>query len=206
MTAVILKIADEFGGHRFGPFGLGAVHFGTDRSRCQVILDGSTGLAPCHAVFTISQGNVFSVAPIDRSCTLFVIRSGSNRANQVMGATALGPNDSFSLGTLNGPRFSIEVQIQPRSFPSQQSQARHPSQPGYANAFGQEVHRQVETRLLTKFPMYRIVYEFWYKYKTGVLSQPRNVIALVVAALGFLGTGCLGCVGSLAALIRHFVP
>ena len=156
---------------------------------CQIVLDASTGLAPCHAVFTIGPGLQFSIAPIDRSCAVYVIRSGTTRANQVMGATALGPNDSFTLGSINGARFFIESQQSTPLGQSRSSHARHPSQPGYATAFGQEVQRQMETRLLTKFPMYRVAHEYWYKYKTGVLSQPRNVIALVVMVLGFLGTG-----------------
>ena len=204
--AVVLKLSEAFGGHRFGPFSSGAVHFGTDRGRCQIVLDASTGLAPCHAVFTIGPGLQFSIAPIDRSCAVYVIRSGTTRANQVMGATALGPNDSFTLGSINGARFFIESQQSTPLGQSRSSHARHPSQPGYATAFGQEVQRQMETRLLTKFPMYRVAHEYWYKYKTGVLSQPRNVIALVVMVLGFLGTGCIGCMGTLAALFQQFMP
>ena len=203
---VVLKLGESFGGHRFGPFGSGAIQFGTDRSRCQVVLDVSTGLSACHAVFTIGQGSTFSVAPIDRQCAVFVIRAGSNRANQVMGATALGANDSFTLGSINGPQFFIESQQNVPMGQPRHSQARHPNQPGYAHAFGQEIQRQVETRLLTKSPMYRIVYEYWYKYKTGVLSQPRNVIALVVTIFVFLSSGCFGCLGSLAVLFQQFMP
>ena len=105
--AVVLKLSEAFGGHRFGPFSSGAVHFGTDRGRCQIVLDASTGLAPCHAVFTIGPGLQFSIAPIDRSCAVYVIRSGTTRANQVMGATALGPNDSFTLGSISGRVFLL---------------------------------------------------------------------------------------------------
>jgi len=123
-----------------------------------------------------------------------------------MGATTLGPNDSFVLGTLSGPKFSIQMQPGAGHNHSRNAQSRHPSQAGYGNALGQEVQRQVETQLLTKFPMFRIAYEYWYKYKTGVLSQPRNIIALIVLALGFFGTGCIGCMGSIAAMIQQFVP
>ena len=110
------------------------------------------------------------------------------------------------LGSLQGPQFTLTSQgVHPGQQPPGQ-QGRRPGQPGYGQAFGQEVQRQFESHLLTKVPAYRVFHEYWYKYKTGVLSQPRNIIALAVIALGFLGTICVGCAGSLVALFTQFLP
>jgi hypothetical protein len=71
---------------------------------------------------------------------------------------------------------------------------------------GKEVKRQVETHLWTKIPAFRVFQQFFYQYKTGVLTQPRTLIALAVVAVGFLGTLCVGCLGGIFTLFTQFVP
>ena len=193
MSEIYLQLTPQHGGHRFGPFHTGAVYLGTDRSKCQILLDSSTGLAPCHAVLTISANQTFTLAATSRSHPVFVVPPGDSKAYACLDPVTVQAGSMIYLGSLQGPQFTLVHQgARPTGRPPGQH-GRAPGQPGYGRAIGQEAQRQVETHLLTKVPAYRVFQEYWYKYKTGVLSQPRNVIGLVVVILGFLGTFCFGC-------------
>jgi hypothetical protein len=205
MSETFLQMSPDQGGHRFGPFAAGAVYFGTDRNKCQIMLDVTSGLAPCHAVLTISPSGHYTVAPTARNHALYVVKAGSNQGNIAVNPTPMNVGDTLYLGSLQGANFTIEASRGVSSPPPGAQPGRRPGQPGYAAAFGQEVQRQVETKMLTKMPLFRLLNEYWYKYKTGVLSQPRNVIGLVVVIVGFLGTGCVGCLGSLFAALSQIL-
>lgn len=205
MKQTFLQLSPEQGGHRFGPFKPGAVYFGTDRSKCQIMLDASSGLAPCHAVLTIAPDGSYTVSPTDRSHALYVVKANSSSALPIMNPVSINPGDALILGSTQGAKFVLEAAGIGRNPPPGMA-GRRPGQPGYADAFGQEVQRRIETNMLTKVPLFRLLNEYWYKYKTGVLSQPRNVIGLVVLLIGFLGTGCVGCFGALFAALSQILP
>lgn len=225
MSETYLQLAPEQGGHRFGPFRGGAVYFGTDRGRCQIMLDTSTGLSPCHAILAIAPNGTYTFSVTDRANEAYVIQAGSNQAHRVSGAFNMNPGDTLCLGSTQGPRFTIQraggvsapysgraANVPPghnappgyNAPPGQMG--RRPGQPGYGQALGQEVHRQVEASLLTKVPIFRVAQEWLYRYKTGSLSNPRNLISLVVVVLGMLITGCVGCAGAIGALISQLGP
>lgn len=206
LSETYLQLAPEQGGHRFGPFRGGAVYFGTDRGKCQIMLDSSMGLAPCHAILAISANGTYTLSVTDRSNVAYVIRGG--QAHQVSTSLAMQVGDSLCLGSLQGPRFTIQrtgsVAAPPGRAPGQMGRA--PGQPGYGQAIGQEVQRQVETQLWTKVPLFRVIQQWMYRYNTGSLSNPRNVMSLVTVLLGLLVTGCVGCFGGIAALISQISP
>ena len=207
MSETYLQLSPQHGGHRFGPFRTGAVYFGTDRSKCQIILDSSSGVGPCHAILTIAPNQTYTLSATSRSHPVFVVPPGSSQAYACLDPVTIQAGSTIYLGSIQGPQFSlIRHGAQPNtSPPGAAPPGRRPGQPGYGDAIGQEVHRQVESHLLTKVPAFRIFQEYWYKYKTGVLSQPRNIIALVVIALGFVGTGCMGCVSSIIAVFAQIL-
>jgi len=205
MNATYLQLAVSQGGHRYGPFGAGAVYFGTDRSKCQIMLDTTSGLAPCHAVLTISATGQYSLSVTDRNNVVFVVQPGTQRAHQVIQPITVQSGATIYLGSLQGFQFSIQATAGAPAHAAPGSAARHPGQPGYGDAIGQEIQRRVETQLFTKVPAFRIFQEYWYKYKTGVLSQPRNVIALVFVGFGFLATLCLGCGTGIVALVSQIL-
>ena len=205
MSETYLQLSHQYGGHRFGPFATGSVYMGTDRSKCQILLDSSTGLAPCHAVLTISAGPKFTLSATSRSHPVFVVPPGDSKAYACLDPVTVQAGCTIYLGSLQGPQFSLNHQSTRAVAQPPGQQGRAPGQPGYGRAIGQEAQRQIETHLLTKVPAYRVFQEYWYKYKTGVLSQPRNVIGLVVLVIGFLATACTGCGASVVAIFAKIL-
>ncbi len=72
---------------------------------------------------------------------------------------------------------------------------RYDRQGGLGNALASEAERQLRSRMIAKIPFARDAYNYWYRYQSGALLQPRVIIPLIGSILVFMGGAIVSCVG-----------
>lgn len=213
---IYLQLVPEQGGIRFGPFRQ-RFDIGSDARRTQLVLDARHGIFPVHAVGAQMQPGLLTVQPAAQGCTLFVTPAGQSHAWPVTAPVQVKHGDQLTFGTPEGPRFFVVVE-QPAETDDLLQQAR--SKGGEAGAlhaiggvmdriFGPpdasgikgEVQRRTQAEMLRRSP-YREIYGIWTRLKTGVLTSPRTIVALVIAIFGLVSTGGLTCSGLVLAFYR----
>ena len=197
--ATYLQFAPEHGGMQFGPFHTGSIYLGSDSSRCQVILHASNGVAPLHAVLTLNAGGDYSLSPTQMGLGLFYRKAGHAQLLQVTAPVQLDPGDSVILGNQSGPRFVLLKQAAQHSAYGAQP-GRAP--PGLATQVGEEAKRQMVSSMFTRNPLFSEAYQWWYRAKTGTLTQPRFLISAAISVLTFLFMAIVVCFGTVIGMVK----
>lgn len=199
MTHTTLTLDAARGGTRFGPFGPGTLTFGSDPSRCQIVVPSESGILPCHAMISV-HGSGWRIQPAAIGAPIFVRTMG--RLQPVSSYADVSVGDEIVLGSPQGPSYRVDrAGTAPRAATANSSSVLS-GIPGSehltADAFKREGWRQLESSLVT-LPYGRDIYRIVHRVRTGAWLRPRNIIAGAVALVVFLGGGCLTCASALGA-------
>jgi len=202
MATTYLDLPPNMGGTQFGPF-QGAIQIGSDPQKCQIVLNQQMGIAPVHVTVADQGDGQYMVAPTQRGFGLFIARGGSNNVQPIGGATQAAPGDAIILGNPGGPRFTIRRVDQPggaRGAPSGAAGARGGGAMG--DRVAREMWRQTTARLMMRNRWFRDIYQMWYRYRTGALTNPRVLVGLITSLVVMFMAGVASCGGIIAA-IQH---
>ncbi len=185
--ALYLVLSPEFGGTRFGPFEGLEVRLGADRERCHIVLPEAFGVAREHCKVIRQGDGGLIVAPSERTAAVFVWKGDARRGQQIQTPTALRPGDRFSLVSPEGARFTIEIAPLPAEVLAQREKKRGRRNNLTAEGFAKEGWRLLLARIWTLGP-FGLAARAWYMFTSGALLQPRILIPLAIAAVGYIGT------------------
>ena len=65
-----------------------------------------------------------------------------------------------------------------------------------------EMSRQAHAKMMHRNRFYRDAYNFYYRFKTGSLSNPRVLVGLMGSIIGGIGFLFMSCAGGVLALIQ----
>jgi len=191
--AIYLRLAPEFGGTRFGPFQGIEVVLGSDAGRCDITLAEALGVLPVHVKILRQPDLSLIIAPVERTATVFLWRTGARRPTQLDVATAIRPQDSFALVTEQGPRFIVELDALPEEAPSRLAGAfggKAKRLTGKALA-GEGKRQALASVLTTKVGQgVQRVYTF---VKSGQFLQPRYLFLGLTLLAGMVWGGGMSC-------------
>lgn len=208
-----LQLPPEMGALRFGPFP-GAVQFGSDARRCQIVLDPSHGVFPVHAGLAPLGNQKYSVTPATADGKVFLIPYGQAHAWPVNGPVEAKVGDFVVLGTPHGPRFQIQDGAPTGPAPTAgQIVANARATGGEAGlvqgmnqmitdvfrptsqGLGAEARRRAESAAIASSGTWRAAYGTWHRLKTGVLTNPLALVGILIGVIGVIGTGSVSCTG-----------
>jgi hypothetical protein len=208
-----LQLPPEMGALRFGPFP-GAVSFGSDAKRCQIVLDPSHGVFPVHATLSSLGDQRYSIAATTQQGKVFVIPYGQVHAWPVNGAVEARIGDFVVLGTPHGPRFQIQDGAPVAGAPTAGQIIANAKATGgdagllqgmnalitdvinpKAKGIGSEVRRTANSTLVAGSTPFKAVTDFWFKVKTGVAQNPAILVVVLIGIIGVVGTGSVSCTG-----------
>jgi len=215
-----LQLPMQMGGLRFGPF-VSTITIGSDPTQNQIVLDSGHGVYPSHATIHDVGDGTYTLAPVQPQCQVFLIPVGQQQAWPVRAPVQASPGDMVVFGTPQGPRFQLQredpnAHVKSAAQIAAESRSRggeagfvHGANAMIDNAFGPsrrggiggEMERVAKARLLTRSP-FREIYGIYSRIRTGALTNPRYIVAAVMAAgTAFMG-GTVGCSGIAAAVYR----
>ena len=177
--ALYLRLSEDFGGTRFGPFTGVEVSLGSGPEN-QIQIPESFGVAGDHAKVLIQEGRGILLTPVSQTTQVYVWKGRSQKANQISTPTAVRAGDSFALVSSHGPRFHIEVDLLPEEMRSSSMNFR-----GKENltkdAMKKEAKRRAFLRIMTTGWGQRISKAWWF-VRSGEIFLPRNLF--MFAAIG----------------------
>lgn len=187
-----LVLAPEFGGTRFGPFEGLDVRVGSEASRSDIVVPESLGARPAHVRVT-RQGSQRSwlLSPAERSAVVHAWLGGARRPVQITTATAVQPGDSFSLGTPDGPRFTLELAPLPPEVIAARKPKPKPRRYGIGVWFS-EIRRLFMARLYT-FSFVSLGARAWYAVTSGAIFHPRILLPMLAILSGYSACGASSC-------------
>ncbi len=190
-----LRLTQDFGGTRFGPFEGVEVRLGSDPDRCHIVLPEALGVRAEH-VKLIRQGpQNLILTPSERTAAVYLYKTGARRPVHLNTPTAVRPGDSFAVVTADGPRFVIELDELPPEIKARREETRKVATGRRrlsAESMGQEVKRQAWTKLLVMGPM-QMAQRVALYVKSGAIYQPRNIILFATIASGWVLGGVSTC-------------
>jgi len=191
--AIYLRLSPEFGEYRFGPYENMEVTVGSGKN-CSIIIE-EFGALPIHAKLFIEGEKELILSPSERSAEVFLWRD-NKRPELIHGATAVKPNDAFSIVTERGPKFIVELDELPVEIKEQREKEASRQGTGRsrlsADSMKKEGMRQLWTQLLVMGPM-QLLQRAWIYIKSGAIFQPRNIIAGAVLFSGWIVGGRASC-------------
>ena len=197
MAQTYLDLAPNMGGTQFGPF-TGAVQIGTDADQCQIVLNQSMGIAPVHVTVGDQGNGQYMIAPVQRGFGLFIVRAGTGSVTPIGGATPAVSGDAIVIGTPAGPRFTIR-RVDGVGFGASAAGSSAGGS-GLGGRVAKEMWRQQTARLMHRNPYFRDISKFMFRYRTGSLTNPRTIVAVLMSAGVVFAGLTAGCVGLVAAV------
>lgn len=190
-----LKLADEFGGTKFGPFSAAEIRLGSDPELNDITLPAELGVLPEHMKVLKQKDGSFIIAPTDRSATVFVWRANGSPPKQISTPVAVTGEDGFSVVTAEGVRFNIVQEEEKRKKPD-----ANKGKSGLGAAKGRlsvgSMMEEIKRQGIMKFTRTSLGHWFQngYKYVTsGAILKPRNIIMMITVASGWVFAGGIGC-------------
>lgn len=190
--ALYLVLSPEFGGTRFGPFEGLEVRLGADRERCHIVLPEAFGVAREHCKLIRQNDGSLILAPSERTAAVFAWKGDARRPQQLQTPMSLRPGDRFALVSPEGACFTVEYAPLPPEVVAQRAKAKSRRNNLTADKFAQEGWRLLVARLWALGPVGMIM-RGWYMLTSGALLQPRILIPLAIAAVGYMGTFASSC-------------
>lgn len=190
--ALYLVLSPEFGGTRFGPFEGLEVRLGSDRDRCHIVLPEAFGVAREHCKLIRQNDGSLILAPSERTAAVFAWKGDARRPQQLQTPMSLRPGDRFALVSPEGARFTVEYAPLPAEVVAQRAKAKSRRNNLTADGFAKEGWRLLVARLWTLGPV-GLAMRGWYMLTSGALFQPRILIPLAIAAVGYMGTFASSC-------------
>ncbi len=190
--ALYLVLSPEFGGTRFGPFEGLEVRLGADRDRCHIVLPEAFGVAREHCKLIRQGDGSLILAASERTAAVFAWKGDARRPQQLQTPMALRPGDRFALVSPEGARFTVEFAALPPEVVAQRAKAKGRRNNLTAEKFAQEGWRLLLARLWALGPV-GMAMRGWYMLTSGALLQPRILIPLAIAAVGYMGTFASSC-------------
>ena len=198
-----LQLAPNQGGQRFGPF-QGQIRLGSNGGQCQVTVQ-TPGIMPVHAIVTDHGNGSFTIQPSEPQVRMFMRQAATGQVWPVQAPVAAASGDAVILGDESGPSFTLQHQagapaagIQGRTH--QRGGARGGGG-GMASGLAREAQRQWVSRLIARNYTARAVYQWYHRYRTGSLSNPRVLLPLITTVVGGLGLAAMSCMGLAAGAI-----
>ena len=174
--ALYLRLSEDFGGARFGPFEGVEVGLGSDDSN-DICIPESFGVAPEHAKVVIQEGRGILITPVAQTTPIYVWKGRASKPNQISTPTAVRHGDSFALVSAHGPRFFVEIDSLPEEVLAQRRNFR-----GKENltkdAMKKEARRRMFLRVMTTGWGQRIGKAWWF-VRSGQIFLPRNIFKIV---------------------------
>jgi hypothetical protein len=194
--AVYLRLAPEFGGHRYGPFEGLEVRLGHDRDRCDIVIPEGFGVLSEHVKVVRQDAANLVLTPSDRTAATFLWKAGERRPSPLHTPTAVRPGDAFSLVTPEGPRFTVELDELPPELKAKREEEASRKGTGRrrlsAESMKAEVKRQAWTTILTTGPA-QLAQRAVTFVKSGAIFQPRNIIMGIMIVGGWVVAGGTSC-------------
>jgi len=185
-----LRLSDDFGGTRFGPFEGIEVCLGYDESN-DITIPENFGVEEAHAKVLNQEGRGILITPVAQTTAVYVWKGRANKPTQISTPTAVRHGDSFSLVSPQGPRFFIEIDLLPedvlksrRSFRGQENLNK--------DAMKKEARRQAILRVMTTGWGQRFG-RIWWFFRSGEAFQPRNIFLMTAILGGWVLGGLTMC-------------
>lgn len=188
-TVTFLQLAPEFGGTRFGPFTGAEIRLGSDPSRNDITLPEALGVAPEHVKILAQTDGSFILAPVDRTASVWIRRSGTSRPRQVTTPVAVQAGDAFSLVTAEGVRFVLQME---NDRAAAAAAARDAQGPGLADAGTRKaggVFAEIKRVGFAKFFTTRIghfLQNTWRFIATGQIFSPVYIVMGLMMLSGWV--------------------
>jgi virulence-associated protein VagC len=174
-----LRLSEDFGGTRFGPFEGVEVALGSGESN-DIRIPESFGVAVDHAKVLLQEGRGILITPVAQTTSVYVWKGRATKPSQIATPTAVRHGDSFALVSAQGPRFSVEIDFLPEDVLAKRREFR-----GRENltkdAMKKESRRQLILRIMTTGWGQRIGKAWWF-VRSGEIFLPRNIF--MIAAIG----------------------
>ncbi len=198
MASTYLDLPPEMGGTQFGPF-QGTVQIGSDGDRCQIVLNPQMGVADVHVLVHDRNGGRYTVSPAQKGYGLFLVRAGSEKLEPVSGGVDASAGDAIVLGNPNGPRFRIRREEKAAAGSASRPGAGRGGR-GLASGVMGEMMRVQRAKLMMNNPLYRAYRQATFRWRSGALTNPRVLVALIGSVVGLIAAGTLSCGGILYAV------
>jgi hypothetical protein len=188
---VWLQLKPEFGGTAFGPLNTPEFRLGTADDNHVKLADG-LGVEAHHVRLVRRSEAAWLLAPVERSATVWLWRSGARNAVQVQGPIVIVPGDAFSLVTAEGVCFQLVHRDAPRPTPGA---ARGPAPGGAMERAKQgmvmEVLRRARGAILTTWLGSMGQWAITFIRGRQFLS-PVYIVGFLIMASGWMfgGYGC----------------
>lgn len=177
--ALYLRLSDDFGGTRFGPFEGVEVSLGSDESN-DITIPENFGVTPDHAKVIVQEGRGILITPASQTAGVYVWKGRASKPNQIATPTAVRHGDSFALVSAQGPRFFIEIDLLPEEMLKKRKGMRGQERLN-KGALKKEGLRRVLLRAMTTGWGQRISKAWWF-VRSGEIFLPRNIF--MIAAIG----------------------
>jgi|GEM_PF-1581070 len=185
-----LRLSDDFGGTRFGPFEGIEVCLGHDESN-DITIPENFGVEAAHAKVLNQEGRGILITPVAQTTAVYVWKGRASKPTQISTPTAVRHGDSFSLVSPQGPRFFIEIALLPedvlksrKSFRGQENLNK--------DAMKKEARRQAILRVMTTGWGQRFG-RIWWFFRSGEAFQPRNIFMMTAILGGWVLGGITMC-------------
>jgi len=177
--ALYLRLSEDFGGTRFGPFEGVEVSLGSDETN-DITIPANFGVTPNHAKVILQEGRGILITPVSQTAGVYVWKGRASKANQISTPTAVRHGDSFALVSAQGPRFFIEIDLLPEDVLSKRRGLKGQDRVT-KSAMKKEGLRRVILRVMTTGWGQRISKAWWF-VRSGEIFLPRNIF--MIAAIG----------------------
>lgn len=190
--ALYLQLTPAFGGTRFGPFEGVEVNLGSS-PECDIVIPEAFGVAPHHVKVLRQEGMGLIVTPVERTAAVYVWKGGARKPQQIATPVAVNHGDDFAMGTPEGPRFTVQLDLLPEEVRAERARLSDlnrfkPSGAGLKK----EARRQVLFRIFATGPG-QMIATWWQLLKSGQLFTPRYLFAAAGILGGYVFGGVQAC-------------
>jgi len=190
--ALYLELTKAFGGTRFGPFEGVEVNLGSSPD-CDIVIPEAFGVAAFHVKVLRQEGMGLIVAPVERTAAVYVWKGGNPRPQQIATPVAVTHGDHFAMGTPEGPRFQVKIDLLPEDVRKQRALAAGLGQhKPTSEGMKKEARRQVLFRIFASGPG-QLVATWWQLIKSGQIFTPRYLFAAAGIFGGYIFGGVQAC-------------
>jgi hypothetical protein len=181
--ALYLRLSDDFGGTRFGPFEGVEVTLGSNEAN-DITIPETFGVIPDHAKVILQEGRGILITPVSQTAGVYVWKGRASKPSQISTPTAVRHGDSFAMVSPQGPRFFIEIDLLPEEMLSKRRGLKGQDRVSKA-ALKKEGLRQMLLRVMTTGWGQRISKAWWF-VRSGEIFLPRNIFMITAIGGGWV--------------------
>lgn len=111
--AMYLRVSNEFGGTDFGPHTELEIKLGAHLEKCNIYIPERFSILDIHAKIIRVGEKTIQLSRANDAANIFLWSKEEETAKRLTVPTVLVQQDEFSLGTPEGPRFTVDFRLPP---------------------------------------------------------------------------------------------